>query len=223
MKKVLLSLFMLFASLPILAQDATVIGDLYNTTNDTEVTVEGTVTTPVGALGSGNFYIQDETGGIAVYISGDTMPELMVGSITQVKGILTIANNGEYSITVADAADVTPMDGENAELVPASILTDDAPRHLAELVRAEGIIIGTTWYWGDDYLIMTSNEDPSNGNLIIYLPGSLATDFGTSEPINGETVCITGIVKTFNLAGDYYFYGVIPRSGDDLMMGACEA
>jgi YVTN family beta-propeller protein len=195
--------------------------NLYITAIDTEVEVEGIVTTEVGALDEGSFYIQDETGGIVVRVSGDTMPEVTVGSRVAVKGTLAIGNDGEFSIQVADAADVTVVEGEPAEVTSALISTENVDMHLGELVRTEATVINTTWYWGDDYLGITSNEDGSTGTIGVYLPGALNTGFATGDSINGETVCITGIVKTFNLAGDYYIYGLAPRSADDLAMGAC--
>ena len=205
------------------ALDEAGIGNLYVTPIQTSVTVEGTVTTEVGALGTGSFYMQDETGGIAVYVSGDTMPEVTVGSTAQVKGTLSIGNDGEYSIKVAKPEDVTVTKDAAANVTATRISTEDAPTHLGELVRVEATVIDTTWYWGDDYLGITSNKDQSTGTIGVYLPGSLATSFGTGEPINGKTVCITGIVKTFNLAGDYYVFGLTPRSTDDLAMGTCPA
>lgn len=199
------------------------IAKLYVTAIQTKVTVEGTVTTEVGAIGSGTFYIQDETGGIAVNVSGDTMPEVAVGNKVKVTGTLSIGNDGDFSIKVAEVADVTVMDGAAAEVTPVPITTAAAPLHLGELVRIEATIVNTTWYWGDDYLAITSNEDLSKDTIGVYLPGGFNTDFATSAPVNGDKVCITGIIKTFNLAGDYYVYGVAPRNTNDLAMGACPA
>lgn len=93
----------------------------------TRVTTQGIVSVPPGPLGKRTFYIQDETGGLKVYVRRGPVPALAPGDLVEVTGSvgryrgdleLRVARAGEVRVVGRGPAPVaTPLQGPDEALL----------------------------------------------------------------------------------------------------------
>ncbi len=77
----------------------------YDTTIDTIITVQGSISASPGELDKRILYIADQSGGVQVYMHNSDWPELELGDIIEVTGIISQAY-GEYRIKIKKAEDI---------------------------------------------------------------------------------------------------------------------
>lgn len=92
------------------------INEVKNAKVKTLITASGTVTAAFGEISKNVFYIQDETGGIAVAFEGLSAPQLSRGDKVLVKGKLR-TKDGEKQLLVEDAKNITAQES-GAEALP---------------------------------------------------------------------------------------------------------
>ncbi|MGL4651490.1 MAG: hypothetical protein ACRC1H_18940, partial [Caldilineaceae bacterium] len=164
-------------------------------------------------------YLQDDSAGIRLVLPDESDMALAVGETWLVTGTLEFNSyrqaivNAEQMVLVEDAPATDPG--------VTTVATGEAVDNWGRLVQTEGTVVATTWYWGDDYLTITDNEDFAKDTLMVMLFGSTGIDFGLGANINGETVCVTGIAESTWMPQGWVTV-LLPRSNDDLWMGTCE-
>ncbi|MEQ9230528.1 MAG: hypothetical protein RIF46_07575, partial [Cyclobacteriaceae bacterium] len=121
------------------------IADVRSGSNGTEYTIEGIVTSPEMNVGSGQFFIQDESAGIFVYYSGNSglvsrgdkvritgERDTFKDQLELLPSELTVLSSGE---SLPEITDITSLD-----LIPAS-------DHLGSLVRISGVYLPSPSEW----------------------------------------------------------------------------
>ncbi len=81
------------------------IGDIYNLSKGESVVVQGIVTALPGEIDNRIMYIQDETGGIQVYMHSAIWSDIELGDVVEVSGEISQAY-GEYRIKVKSEDDI---------------------------------------------------------------------------------------------------------------------
>jgi len=81
------------------------IGDIYNLSKGESIVVQGIVTALPEEIDSRIMYIQDETGGMQVYVHSATWPDVELGDVVEVSGEVSQAY-GEYRIKVKAEDDI---------------------------------------------------------------------------------------------------------------------
>ncbi|SHH56756.1 DNA-binding protein [Thermosipho atlanticus] len=156
-------------------------------------TVKGIVTSPKDLLGSGSFYIQDETSGLMIYAPSLT-EDLNVGDVV----IVTGKSKVWYDIIeiVADKVEVMG----NAEPKP-DVLTSLSKTFLSSFVWVEGVVKEKNTY---DFLVDT-------GDFVIKIYLKKGTNIDISNIKVGQKVKVQGILSIYN--GEYE---ILPRWQEDI-------
>lgn len=155
------------------------------------VLIEGVVTVDVGALGSSNFYVQDATGGIAVFEPG--VARLKIGDRVLLSGPVSAFNeeiqiNNATSLTVlASGVPVTPVTVTAAQI--------NAGERQGQLARVENVTVTSvevTNSFGTQEVEVT---DAAGNTLVLFVDNR--TGITADAWTVGETYDVTGIVSRF--------------------------
>lgn len=174
---------------------------------DTAVKVRGIVAVNPGIFGSQYFYIVDGDTGIQVYQYKKDFPELAVGDLVEVKGVISIAS-GVKRIKAAKAGDIDILStGQNIPVKAADV--GDINEDMAgALVRIAGEIteIKTNYMYIDD----------GTDEVMIYFKRGAKIDKKKFK--EGELAEVTGIVEQAKSNLQLW-----PRSQEDIIItGASE-
>ena len=172
---------------------------------DTRVTVAGVVTLPPGLFGRSS-YIQDETGGIQVYLRAGAYPALVVGDSVRVTG-WTRDFHGEAEISVPNPSYLTWL-GVGTPPVPLRVTTGQVGEaHEGRLVR----IVGRVVRFEPDALTLDDGSGPAR----IYFPAGLA--WRRPYVQIGEVWAAWGVVGQYAWDAPYTGgYRLIPRFPSDV-------
>ncbi|MCR4313921.1 MAG: lamin tail domain-containing protein [Candidatus Uhrbacteria bacterium] len=160
----------------------------------------GVVTAVPGTFGSQLFYLQDETGGIQVYLYSGDFPELALGDSIQVKGTLS-TSRGERRVKLASATGV----------VSASGTFTSQPIELAVSAIDESFI---------GLLMKTQGQIQSidTNKLLLEYAGATLTVYLKSNPVidaqqfeRGDKIELVGVLTSYD--GELRLR---PRSVDDI-------
>ncbi len=172
---------------------------------DTRVTLVGTVTLPPGVR-ERIIYIQDDSGGIKVYLRGGEYPPLALGDRVRVTG-WTRDFHGEAELSVPNASYLTRLDagaGLLPDLVPTGLLGEAQE---GRLVSVSGRVVRF-----ERHAVVL---DDGTGPAYIYF----AADLGWSRPYVrlGEAWSATGLGGQYAAEEPYHGgYQLLPRFAWDL-------
>jgi len=138
--------------------------------NGSLVTVSGVLTTDLGALEGGRTaFIQDETGGIALYLDATVVWPLPAGSVIRASGVID-ERYAQRTLRVAES-DLVLLGA--SELPPATDATTGTAAEALEgtRIRVSGLIVGLTDSLADGSAI--SVDDGSGPVRVIVTPAAL--------------------------------------------------
>jgi DNA/RNA endonuclease YhcR with UshA esterase domain len=174
---------------------------------DAAVKVRGTVAVNPGIFGSQYFYIVDEETGMQVYQYKKDFPELAVGDLVEVKGVISIAS-GVKRIKAAKAGDIDILStGQNipAKAVDIGDINEDMAGALVK-IAGEITEIKTNYMYIDD----------GTDEVMIYFKRGAKIDKKKFK--EGELAEVTGIVEQAKSNLQLW-----PRSQEDIIItGASE-
>ncbi|WHY66375.1 lamin tail domain-containing protein [Neobacillus sp. SuZ13] len=166
------------------------IADVRQLADETDVVVEGTVTTPAGNFFDA-FYLQDATGGIMAFLE---VPDgsLKLGDKVRVYGhIKTFENNKELEFT-SFAKDVIKL-GSSEPVQPKLVPTGEATSALNQglLVKVKGKVVSK--YDENSYVI-----NDGTGEVLVFTDGYIVNQSG-SVPVlkKGDTLEAVGLSGAF--------------------------
>ncbi|MFP5116379.1 lamin tail domain-containing protein [Bacillaceae bacterium C204] len=166
------------------------IADVRQLADETEVVVEGTVTTPAGNFFDA-FYVQDATGGIMAFLE---VPDgsLKLGDKVRVYGhIKTFENNKELEFT-SFAKDVIKLgSGETVQpkLVPTGEATSAANQ--GSLVKVKGKVVSK--FDENSYII-----NDRSGDVLVFTDGYIVNQSGPVPVLKkGDTLEAVGLSGSF--------------------------
>lgn len=166
------------------------------------VTLKGVVISAPGTFGSQIFYLQDETGGIQVYLYSGDFPELAVGDVIQVTGELS-TSRGERRVKLASTAGIVSSSG-TFESIPIEIAVSDLHgSFVGMLMTVQGQIQSI-----DTNKLVIEKE---GATLTIYLKSNPVIDAQQFE--RGDKIEITGVLTSYDGG-----LRLRPRSVDDVMV-----
>ncbi|MGQ0600935.1 MAG: lamin tail domain-containing protein [Anaerolineales bacterium] len=146
-------------------------------------TLTGRVTLPAPLFGRRLIYIQDETGGIAVYLGRGDWPALLPGQAVTVLGYSRIRSTGRLEIYVRNPylVSVAPPDGV---VIPARAITHVDAILAGQLVTLTGVVtrLESTAFW----------LDAGAGPVRIFFTST--TGARRPRALRGEMWAVTGIV-----------------------------
>ncbi len=172
---------------------------------DTRVTLVGAVTLPPG-IRERTIYIQDDSGGIKVYLRTGEYPPLALGDRVRVTG-WTRDFHGEAELSVPDASYLTRLDAGAARLpetVPTGLLSEAQE---GRLVSVSGRVVR----FERQAVVLDDGTGPAN----IYF----AADLTWQRPYFriGETWSVTGVGGQYAAAEPYRGgYQLLPRFAWDM-------
>ncbi len=161
---------------------------------DTEVSIRGTVSTPDMGNTSGNYYVQDETGGILIYHAGNhDLVEMgdeveITGVRANYNGILEI----EPSLVTVLASGSRPA---HASISSADLTVNNARQGM--LVRIQGVSLDDAGQWPTLATSPTDVDATSGGTpFVIRLHPTSHYNGSPAPPSNNLTV--TGVLTRFD-------------------------
>jgi hypothetical protein len=172
---------------------------------DTRVTLSATVTLPPGVR-ERTLYIQDDSGGIKVYLRSGGYPPLALGDRVRITG-WTREYRGEAELSVPDASYITRLDSGAPmlpEVVPTGLLSE---AHEGRLVSLSGRVVR----FERQTLVLDDGTGPAN----IYF----AADLTWQRPYFriGETWSVTGVGGQYAAEEPYSGgYQLLPRFAWDV-------
>ena len=165
-----------------------------------KVMIRGMVTVAPSMFGSQIFYLQDETGGIQIYLYSSDFPELLVGDVVQVTGELS-TSRGERRVKLAGAAGVVPANGSFFSGVQEVSLGDVDESLVGSLIATQGQV-----------------QSKDSTKLVIETSGATLTIYLKSNPLidpnqfeRGDQIQVTGVLTTYD--GELRLR---PRGADDI-------
>ncbi len=173
------------------------IGAVRNMPLGTQVYIEGTVTLPTGTLFTNNreFYLQDGTGGIAVYYGRGGLPDLKEGYVVKVKGILS--KYGVLEVKPGSVSDVEIVSDTNVPVPPLPIPLNLVSESAGWLIVTKGTVQGNV-VSKRSYSYFTI----SNGATSVKVFVDKDTHIDLSEISNGKEVLIRGIAEVYSSHGN---------------------
>ncbi len=156
-------------------------------TDGQRVMVKGVVISSPGVFGNQIFYIQDDTGGIQIYLYSGDFPELALGDVVQITGELS-TSRGERRVKLASAAGV----------VLASATFSSQPIELAVSDVDEALV---------GILMMTQGviQSIDTNKLILEKEGATLTVYLKQNPVidaqqfqRGDKIEVTGVLTTYD-------------------------
>ncbi len=182
---------------------------------DQVVTIQGIVTVPTGPFSTSrtDVYIQDETGGMAIfsynpiatYNAGDEVR--VTGTVLQYKGMTEVEPISVELISTGNA-EPAPLLLTCADVRDSYDFDTNTEPNEARLVRINGV----TWDPGDHSLT------DGTGTAQMYIPSATGIPFPEGE------FNVVGVVKQYDDAGAegpfYLNYEVIPRYISDISYGS---
>jgi DNA/RNA endonuclease YhcR with UshA esterase domain len=166
------------------------IADVRQLADETEVVVEGTVTTPAGNFFDA-FYVQDATGGIMAFLE---VPDgsLKLGDKVRVYGhIKTFENNKELEFT-SFAKDVIKL-GSGEPVQPKLVQTGEATSaaNQGSLVKVKGKV--ESKFDENSYII-----NDGSGNVLVFTDGYIVNQSGPVPVLKkGDTLEAVGLSGSF--------------------------
>ncbi len=166
------------------------LADARNLADDTNVVVEGTVTTGAGVFFDA-FYLQDQTGGIMAF---QEVPDgsLKAGDKVRVYGHLkTFENNKELEFTSFDR-DVIKI-GTGEPLQPKLVATGEAtsPGNQGLLVKVKGTVVSK--FDENSYYV-----NDGSGDVLVFTDGYIENQSGPVPELKaGDTLEATGLSGSF--------------------------
>ncbi|WP_066321125.1 DUF4350 domain-containing protein [Bacillus sp. FJAT-29814] len=168
----------------------TKIGDARNLADDTNVVVEGTVTTGAGVFFDA-FYVQDETGGIMAF-QEVTASSIKPGDKVRIYGHMkTFDNNKELEFVKFDQ-DVIKI-GTGEPIQPKAVQTGDATSEAYQglLVKVKGKV--TSKFDDNSYYI-----NDGSGNVLVFTDGYIVNQSGPVPVLKvGDTLEAVGLSGAF--------------------------
>ncbi|MBI4592011.1 lamin tail domain-containing protein [Candidatus Uhrbacteria bacterium] len=151
------------------------------------VSIKGIVPAAPGMFGTQIFYLQDETGGIQIYLYSSDFPELLVGDIVQVSGEMS-TSRGERRVKLSGSLSVVPASG-SFESGATSVSIGDVSESLV------GMLLTTT---GMIQSIDTNKLviEQFGATLTVYLKSNPTIDANQFE--RGDTINVTGVLTTYD-------------------------
>jgi len=167
-----------------------------------KVVINGTVTVAPGMFGNQIFYLEDETGGIQVYLYSSNFPELLIGDVVQVTGELS-TSRGERRVKLTGATGVALQSGTSSQHVETISLGNIDASFVGNLLSTTGQIQSKN--------ATKLTLESSGATLTIYLKNNPAIDPNLFE--RGDTLTITGVLTSYD--GELRLR---PRSVDDMVV-----
>lgn len=167
---------------------------------NSEVLVEGIITTLPATLSNQYFYIQDQSAGIQIYSSKGNFPKLSSSQKIRVLGTTSESNN-EKRIKISSSEDITILNQEK-EPEPIALQTGQINENQeGMLVKVKGKVVepsGNLFYLDDD-----------SGKIKIYIKRE--TKIEKPEFKTDENVELAGIVSQYKDT-----YRILPRINSDI-------
>ena len=175
-------------------------------------TVEGVVTTGRHAFGpfGPTFYVQDESGGLAVALQPPGLPDVQIGDRVRVTGRLHFGRG----MSVLREAHVDERVPEGGPPPPAPYDASDPERVEGQLVEVEGILVGESHVEAGTALSVTLDDHTL---LVAFLYADMAEPIDAGPYRPGDRIRIVGVAGQYDRATPYDdSYQIYPRSSGDL-------
>ncbi|MBI2985090.1 MAG: lamin tail domain-containing protein [Candidatus Kerfeldbacteria bacterium] len=174
------------------------LGEIQDVEIGTLISVRGTVTTPVGALGARVTYIEDDSGAVSLLLSAEGI-QPAVGDLAEVEGTVR-SYQGRKRVSVKKDDLKIIRSGEVVD--PKSISLDDLTVELADqLVQIQGVVSTSR--------ASAVEIDDGSASATVYLKSS--TGIVKPKLSAGDTLRVVGIVNAVTSG-----LRVLPRTQDDL-------
>ena len=149
--------------------------------------VEGVLTVPLGLVDDGRgAFVEDESGGVALYLDSGAWPAAPAGSVVRVRGTLD-QRYAQTTIRVASPVDLALV-GAGALPEPVEASTGGAGEAMEGLlVRASGRIVGGPDALSDGFAV---DLDDGSGSLRVVAPAASAIEADVLP--RGSTVTLVG-------------------------------
>ena len=180
------------------------------------VTVEGTLTMALGALETGNVaFVQDDSGGIALYLATADWPPLEAGTAVRVTGTLD-DRYSQRTLRLANAPSLVDM-GSGTPVEPKVMTTGAASEALeGHLVRVAGVVASTADALTDGFAI-----DLDDGSGVLRVVVSVASGIVATDLPRNAAVVLVGVLGQRDSSGTGTSgYRLYPRSRADIVRAA---
>lgn len=154
------------------------INEVKNSKTKNQITVSGTVTAVLGEIAKNTFYIQDDTGGIAVVLENGGL-KISRGDFTAVKGKIKTVS-GEKILSAADANQITIQSSGSQVQAWQMNIADIGSQSLGLFAGISGRAVEAN---AKGFII-----DDGSGSIAVLAPENTAAE-------NGQMISVRGILK----------------------------
>jgi DNA/RNA endonuclease YhcR with UshA esterase domain len=156
-------------------QSYTAAGDPNSAYFGQEVTIAGTVYVARGTYNFGTYYIQDDTGGVQLWATGDLYPDFIVGDVVEVTGTVDY-HWGEIQIGVPNEETAMVLLDHTAEPIPEEHPAANLPENFGLVglfVAVTGEVVSVTDDGGDDQFELDAGGGTS---LLVFVDNDTGID-----------------------------------------------
>lgn len=159
------------------------------------------------------FFVQDETGGIAVHLPLDA--SIQVGDSLQVRGVLEQA----YGLTQIEGENYRVVEGTRRppSPMPLTVAAAHGEEYEGQLARVRGRVARKGSNDGGKYLLLEDVKDGPSRQIALFVPHRYTERIQIEGVELGDEIRATGVLAQFDTSSPYTgYYQLWPRTSDDL-------
>lgn len=176
-------------------------------TGQTDVTIEGVVTSDLGSWGKEGFYLQDETAGIYVYQDLYNNEDIQKGDVIQITGDTTEYDGVFELVNVSNLNVKDKRELPNPVVVSPSEVSEDNQGSLVEL---EGVTISQIEE-ANSYGTLEFIASKNGESVLVRVDNRTGYSYDDFRYVEGMELTVTGISSEFDGT-----FQVKPRGAEDL-------
>jgi hypothetical protein len=179
------------------------------------VTIKGIATVATGTFSTtdNDIFMQDATGGVNVFRSGNMTPTVSVGDSLKVTGLVDQFAGLTRITSPSISIQAVGLDGPDPIPITTADISGDGESYEGSLVKITACQI-TSGTWPGEGSNGTLTIDDGSGGCTLFIDKETDVD-GSAEP--DSTFDLVGIAAQYDASWPYHSgYRIVPRSTDDL-------
>lgn len=159
------------------------------------------------------FFVQDETGGIAVHLPMDA--SIGRGDSIRVRGVL----EHEYGLTQLDGLEYQIVDASlrSPSPLPLTVASAHGEEYEGQLGRIRGRVAQRDTNEGGEYLLLEDLDEGPSPRLSVFVPHRHTDQIPLGRFDPGDEIRVTGTIAQFDVSPPYTdYYQLWPRDPEDI-------
>lgn len=162
---------------------------------------------------SGAFFVQDQTGGVAVRFSSEM--SVGRGDSLHIRGVV----EHENGLTQIEGLDYTAIDVQtrSPSPLPLTVAASQQEEYEGQLVQVQGRVIRVSSNEEGRHLLLAEQDEPTPPHLAVFVPHHHLQQIPLHQIEEGDQVEVTGALAQYDRSLPYTnYYQIWPRDENDL-------